>query len=74
MSKEARSVKMTRRGQLTIPKEFREELEWEEGDEFLAIPQGDDSIRVVPLGKAADALIEKMENEGEWRSSEDVFD
>ena len=74
MEAEAQSVKMTRRGQLTIPKKFREELDWQEGDEFLAIPQEGGSIRVVPLGKAADALIEKMEKEGKWHSSDDVFD
>jgi AbrB family looped-hinge helix DNA binding protein len=71
---QARSVKMTRRGQLTIPKKFREELNWEEGDEFLAIPEKGGSIRVVPLGRAADALIEQMGRKGDWHSEEDVFD
>lgn len=67
-----RSVKMTRRGQLTIPKSFREELDWNEGDEFLAIPEENGSVRVVPLGQAADALIEKLEAEGEWHDEDDI--
>jgi len=69
-----RSVKMTRRGQLTIPKRFREELNWEEGDEFLAIPEAGGSIRVVPLGQAADALLEKMDKDETWYSEKEVFD
>jgi AbrB family looped-hinge helix DNA binding protein len=63
---------MTRRGQLTIPKSFREEMEWSEGDEFLAIPEDDGSIRVVPLGTAADALIEKRESEGIWHTEDEI--
>lgn len=73
-AEQARSVKMTRRGQVTIPKRFREELDWEEGDEFLAIPEEDGSIRLVPLGRAADALIEKLDSEGAWHSADDVLE
>lgn len=71
---QARSVKMTRRGQLTIPKQFREELNWEEGDEFLAIPEEGETIRVVPLGKAADAVIENLEEEGTWHGENEVLE
>ena len=42
---ETETTRITRKGQVTIPKEFREEYDLEEGDELLW-EKGEDGIRV----------------------------
>jgi len=50
---------LTQKGQITVPKEFRDRFGWTQETELVLLPE-EDGVKIVEVTKSSDAIIEKM--------------